>query len=257
MSLLSLPAATLGTPHIGSGGELKRVYTTHSQEIANELKRRILFRHYPPGHHLEETPLSREMGVSRTPVRAALISLLNTALVEYQPKRGYVVSEFTEKVILDAYEARASLEATACRRAAENGISAELANELKKKLKVGDRILASDQLSEETMESYRTMNLEFHQSIIDAVQNSWVARFVRETQEIPLLSQREILSHDHAVMRRSHDDHHRILDAILQRQPARAHALMHEHIYFAGRLSSGTSIGSTVHARSHLHIRTL
>ena len=72
------------------------------------------------------------------------------ALVEYQPKRGYIVSEFTEKAFLDAYEARASLEATACRRAAENGISAELADELKKKLKVGDRILASEQLSEES-----------------------------------------------------------------------------------------------------------
>lgn len=210
------------------------MYTTHSQRIADELKRRILSRHYPPGHHLEEIPLSREMGVSRTPVRAALTSLLNTGLVEYQPKRGYAVSEFTEKVILDAYEARANLEATACRKAAENGIGKELETELKKKLEVGDRVLASSDLSDEVMELYRTMNLEFHQAIINAAQNPWLARFVRETQEIPILSQRVILWHDHAVMLRSHDDHHRILDAIVQRQPLRAQALMQEHIYFAG-----------------------
>lgn len=210
------------------------MYITLSQKIANELKQRILSQHYPPGHHLEEIPLSNEMGVSRTPVRAALTSLLNTGLLEYQPKRGYLVSEFTEKVILDAYEARASLEATAARKAAENGISADLANELKRKLALGDRILASDELTDEVMEPYRTMNMEFHQAIIDAAQNSWIRRFVRETQEIPLLSQRVILWHDRAVMLRSHDDHHRLLDAIVQRQPARAQALMQEHIYFAG-----------------------
>jgi len=210
------------------------MYVTHSQKIANELKRRILSQHYPPGHRLEEIPLSQEMSVSRTPVRAALTSLLNTGLVEYQPKRGYVVSEFTDKVILGAWEARANLEAMACRKVAETGISVELANELRKKLEIGDRILASDELSEEVMEPYRVMNLEFHQSIIDAAQNSWIARFVRETQEIPMLSQRVIIWHDRAVMLRSHDDHHRILDAILRRQPERAQALMQEHIYFAG-----------------------
>lgn len=210
------------------------MYITLSQKVADELKTRILSQHYPPGHRLEEVPLSNEMGVSRTPVRAALTSLLNTGLLEYQPKRGYVVSEFTEKVILDAYEARASLEATACRKAAEAGISEELARALRKKLEIGDRVLASATLSEEVMEPYRSMNMEFHQTIIDAAQNSWIARFVRETQEIPLLSQRVILWHDRAVMLRSHDDHHRILDAIMQRQPARAQALMQEHIYFAG-----------------------
>jgi len=210
------------------------MYTTHSQKISNELKERILSQHYPSGHHLEEIPLSQEMGVSRTPIRAALTSLLNTGLVEYQPKRGYVVSAFTEKVIFDAYEARANLEALACRKAAEIGISAELANELRKKLEVAGRILASDELSEEVMEPYSVINLDFHQSIIDAAQNSWIARFIRETQEIPMLSQRVILFHDRAVMLRSHEDHHRILDAIVRRQSERAQALMREHVYFAG-----------------------
>lgn len=211
------------------------MYITLSQKIAEELKRRILSRHYAPGHHLEEVPLSTEMGVSRTPVRAALTSLLNTGLLEYLPKRGYIVSAFTEKVILDAYEARASLEATACRKAAETGIPAELASALRQKLEIGDRILASGTLTDESMEPYRSMNMQFHQAIIDAAQNSWIARFVTETQEIPLLSQRIILWHDRAVMLRSHDDHHRILEAIVQRQPARAQALMEEHIYFAGQ----------------------
>ena len=210
------------------------MYITLSQKITDKLRQRILSAHYAPGHRLEEIPLSQEWGVSRTPVRAALAALVNTGLLDYQPKRGYEVSHFNEKIILDAYEVRATLEGMACRKATENGLSKEQLTHLQRQLEIGDQILGSGLLAEAEIEPYQSMNVEFHQTIIDVADSSWISRFIRETHEIPLVSQRTILWHDHAVIFRSHDDHHRILDAIRLGQQTRADELMREHIYFAG-----------------------
>ena len=210
------------------------MYITLSQKITDKLRQRILSAHYAPGHRLEEIPLSQEWGVSRTPVRAALASLANTGLLDYQPKRGYVVSQFGEKILLDAYEARATLEGLACRKATENGLSKEHLTFLQRQLEIGDRILGTGRLPEDEIGPYQRMNVDFHQTIIEVANNSWISRFVRETHEIPLVSQRTMLWHDYAVICRSHDDHHRILDAIMLGQHARAEELMREHIYFAG-----------------------
>jgi len=211
------------------------MYITLSQKITNELRQRILAGYFPPGYHLEEIPLSKELGSSRTPVRAALTSLLNMGLLEYLPKRGYVIAQFDEKVICDAYEVRANLEGMACSKVAEMGLQPQQIAHLEQQLEIGDRLLASGKLADADVERYRLMNVEFHQGIIDAAKNSWIARFVKDCFEIPLVSQRTIVWHDNHVMIRSHDDHHRILDALVRHEPSRAEYLMREHISFAGR----------------------
>ena len=210
------------------------MYITLSQKITNELKQRILSGHYPAGYRLEEIPISKELGASRTPVRAALTALLNMGLLDYQAKRGYMITQFNEKAIQDAYEVRATLEGLACRKAAEAGLSEEQIAHLQGQIETGDRLLATGRLAAKDVEPYRCMNVEFHQNLVKAAANTWITRFVEDCHEIPLVSQRAIVWHDSAVMLRSHDDHHRILDAIIRRQPSRAEDLMREHIYYSG-----------------------
>ena len=78
------------------------------------------------------------------------------------------------------------------------------------------------------------MNVTFHNTILTLSENPWVQRLVAQTHTIPFVSDRLILWHDYGVILRSHDDHHRILDALSAGQPARAEDLMREHVYFAG-----------------------
>jgi DNA-binding GntR family transcriptional regulator len=81
------------------------------------IKQAILAGTFPPGAPLVETTLADWCGVSRTPIREALSRLENDGVVS-RTDRGMAVRERTPEEILDVYETRIALEATAARLAA-------------------------------------------------------------------------------------------------------------------------------------------
>ena len=83
---------------------------------------------------------------------------------------------------------------------------------------------------------YRAVNVAFHESIITAANNRWLSDFVRQTQNVPFASDRVFVWEEHDIIKRSHDDHHRILRAIVDRDGARAEGLMREHVLNAGEV---------------------
>lgn len=88
---------------------------TLAQDVTDTLRDAILHGQFKPGTRIEEIPLAEQMGVSRTPVRAALGTLVNEGLIDHQPKRGYVIRAFAIEDIVAAYEVRSVLEGLACR----------------------------------------------------------------------------------------------------------------------------------------------
>lgn len=187
-----------------------------------------------PGERLEEIPLAGKLGVSRTPVRAALATLGNEGLLEHQPKRGYTVRIYGYEEIIGAYEVRAVLEGLACRKAAQKGLGDEAAATLRASLASGDAILSCGELRPEDHEPYQQINITIHNTILDAAGNSWVSRFATQAQTTPFVSDRIMLWDDYDIIYRSHGDHHRIVDALIGRDAARAESLMREHVYYAG-----------------------
>src|SRR5207247_11200915 len=71
-----------------------------------------------PGQRLKEEELARELGISRTPVREALLMLQAEGLVDAAPNRGAVVRSHDADDLEDLYQLRALLEGYAARRAA-------------------------------------------------------------------------------------------------------------------------------------------
>src|SRR2546429_295825 len=71
-----------------------------------------------PGRRLKEEELARELGISRTPIREALLILQSEGLVEATPNRGATVRAHTVDDLDDLYQLRALLEGHAARRAA-------------------------------------------------------------------------------------------------------------------------------------------
>ena len=207
---------------------------TRSQDVTEILRDWILTGAVAAGERLEEVPLAERLGVSRTPVRAALTLLANEGLIDYLPKRGYLVRSFSADEVFAAYEVRAALEGLACRLAATSGIPDEAATTLRACVAEGDRYLDKGHLTEEDFRPYQAMNVTFHDTILRLSGNVWAERFVNQTHGIPFVSDRIILWHDYGVILRSHNDHHRIAEALINRQAARAEDLMREHVYFAG-----------------------
>ncbi|HHW31988.1 MAG TPA: GntR family transcriptional regulator [Clostridiaceae bacterium] len=86
----------------------------------------ILSGRYKPGDDLVETKLSKELGVSRTPIREALRKLELEGLVEYFPNKGVVVKGLSSQDIEDIYTIRMLIEGLAARWATEKITQKEL-----------------------------------------------------------------------------------------------------------------------------------
>jgi DNA-binding GntR family transcriptional regulator len=105
--------------------EVTRVqHKTLEERVYEELVRLIADATLEPGAQIDEQDLADGLGVSRTPVRAALARLVYEGLVVTVPYRGTFVRRFTAKEIDDLYEVRTTLEQVAVRRAAQR-INAE------------------------------------------------------------------------------------------------------------------------------------
>ncbi|SHJ74078.1 GntR family transcriptional regulator, vanillate catabolism transcriptional regulator [Roseomonas rosea] len=206
---------------------------TEGEEATAILRERVLNGDLAPGERLHQVPLALSLGVSRTPLREALVNLAQEGLLEYEANRGYTVRRFGMEDIQQAYAVRARLEGFACWLCATQGLPEAAAARLRACLEAGDRILAAGTLTPEGLPPYRAMNVEFHETLLACAENRFVRSFVHQTQNVPMASDRLFVWEDHAIIRRSHDDHHRILRAILAGQGERAEALMREHVTFA------------------------
>ena len=83
------------------------------------LKRMILSLELKPNEALSEKELALRFGISRTPVREALLRLADEKLIEIVPKSGTMVARIPAEILPEIIIARAALEAVAVRAAAE------------------------------------------------------------------------------------------------------------------------------------------
>src|SRR4051812_38882172 len=74
------------------------------------IKQRLLNNDYPPGSFLSERQLAEALGMSKTPVKAALERLESEGFISVSPQQGIVVRELSVHEIADQYEIRAALE---------------------------------------------------------------------------------------------------------------------------------------------------
>src|SRR5437868_9162498 len=108
-------------------GAVPRILHERAQLVRNAsaaatelIREAIVDGRLPPGQRLKEEELARELGISRTPVREALLILQAEGLVDAAPNRGAVVRSHDADDLEDLYQLRALLEGYAARRAATN-----------------------------------------------------------------------------------------------------------------------------------------
>jgi DNA-binding GntR family transcriptional regulator len=82
------------------------------------IRRRILDNEYPQGHQVLESELAAELGMSRTPIREALVRLEHENLVQLIPRHGMRVVPLSIDDLRDMYEVLTALELTAIERLA-------------------------------------------------------------------------------------------------------------------------------------------
>jgi len=228
-------AATRSEAEAGEGALSQ---TVHTQLRLREL---IMRGELAPGARITELPLVDRLGVSRTPIRAALIRLEQEGLLEAWPTGGYKVRRFSVADIEDAIEVRGTMEGLAARLAAERGVGAKLIERAHECVAGLDRVLAATNFDEIAFEAYVQGNEQFHALLAEMAGSPVVQRQLERVVSLPFASPNAFMSVQaatpdaHATLRLAQEQHHQVLDAIERREGARADALMREHARIARR----------------------
>ena len=194
--------------------------------VATELIREaIVDGRLAPGERLKEEELARELGISRTPVREALLVLQTEGLVDASPNRGAAVRAHDAEDLDDLYQLRALLEGYAARRAAGR-ISDETLAAL---FSSCDRFEA---LVEGDVPDLVKENVFFHNAILETAGSALAAQMVRKVIELPLVY-KSYIWYSPEQRRISAHYHWQITKALEARDAERAELVMKEHVFEA------------------------
>lgn len=206
------------------------------------LRELILGGELRPGERISELPLVERLGVSRTPVRTALVRLEEEGLLESLPSGGFVVSSFSERDVFDAIEIRGTLEGLAARLAAERGLAPARLLPLKDCLAEIDDLLATGFIEPEAAFSrYIALNARFHALLLELADSAPLVRQLDRIVAIPFASPSGFvlaqsgLPEARTILTIAQDQHHCVVEAIENREGARAETIMREHARLASR----------------------
>lgn len=193
---------------------------TLAEEAADKLRELILLERFPPGAQLREVEVSKALGISRTPLRAAIQLLAEEGLIKFSDtRRAFVADPTMEEIerdlmVLGALEGLAG--AQACIHAADN--------ELEEIQHLHQLILKGS----DPLESF-IADMDFHRRIVEVARNEtllefhhklnsrlWRARFVSSKRKTRRDSKRR--------------SHKTILNALLDRDQQAASEALTDHM---------------------------
>ncbi|MGE0801283.1 MAG: GntR family transcriptional regulator [Lautropia sp.] len=214
---------------------------THLQQVLGQLRELILRGGFAPASRLEEKLLAERLGVSRTPVRLALQSLAQEGLLIYRPHRGFQVRSFTTREVVDAIEIRGRLEAFACEALASRGIGEAAAERVRRNLDETRQLVAQPAHDVADVDAWVRLNDAFHWALIGESGVTLIDELIRRIGRVPMASAALVPTMGDNVatvfdyVAEAVRMHEYVFDAIVRREPGRAHNLMLEHVH-QGRL---------------------
>ncbi|WP_411033997.1 GntR family transcriptional regulator [Shinella sp. BYT-45] len=197
------------------------------QRLRDELENGIISHTFAPGERLDEMQLAKRFGVSRTPVREALMQLNAIGLVEIRPRRGAVVIDPGPHRVFEMFEVMAELEGMAGSLAARRLTDADRA-----------AILAAHEdcqrsSSADDTDAYYYDNERFHKAIYAASHSGFLNdqcvalhRRLQPYRRLQLRVRNRVAT--------SFAEHAGIVEAILAGDAERARTLLRQHVGIQG-----------------------
>ena len=193
------------------------------EQVTSTLEAEILTGKLAAGTALTEQSLSIRLGVSRTPIRAALHTLAEEGLINLVPNRGAVVVGVTREDLIDIYKIRMRLEGLASALASER-ISREDLATLRESVE-----LAEFYISKNDTEHLKELDTQFHAIIYRASGNRMLNKTLSELHR-NIISYRKMSLAVPGRLERSVGEHREILKAIEAGDAERADSLTCAHV---------------------------
>ncbi len=191
--------------------------------VFHKIREDILKGRYKQNEAMKELQISKELGVSRTPVREALRQLELEGLVTIIPNKGAVVSGINARDIADIYAIRSLIEGLSAQWAAEN-ITDEQIDELEEIV-----YLSEFHLSKGHIEQLYELDNKFHEMLYEA-SNSKILRHVLSDfhHYVQRVRRTSLSAKDRAE--KSISEHKAILEALRNKDGEQAKALTNVHV---------------------------
>jgi DNA-binding GntR family transcriptional regulator len=202
---------------------LKRSPRTSAEQIRQSLAGRIIKGDLAPGTPLDEQGLAAEFSVSRTPIREALRLLRSSGLVEQRPHSSAVVAKPDDATLAGMFEVMAYLEALCA------GLSAVMMSVGERQALSAHHARMAAMVRDGHMPAYVEANEAFHSMIYQGAHNSYLLEMTSATRQ-RLQPFRRAQFGTLGRLGRSHEEHSRVVDAILCGDRAGAEAAMRGHI---------------------------
>ncbi len=176
-----------------------------------------------PGEPLSEKEITEVYGVSRTPVREAILRLANEGLVDIFPQSGTFVARIPQRALPEAIVIRMALEEKAARLAAERATRSQvmglqaIVEQLREAAAAGNR------------EGFHQADEHFHAAIAEMAGYPGIWSLVQQVK-VQVDRYRRLTLPQEGRMLRVIEEHQAIVDAIAARDPDRAAAFVSAHL---------------------------
>ena len=186
------------------------------------LKENIVMLELEPGSRISENELASEIGVSRTPIREALIELSKSKIVKIYPQKGSYVSLIDWELVEEALFMRLTLEKAVVRLACQ-GIEEEKIQELEKNVKLQKFYIDNNEAGE-----LLELDNQFHKELFAITNKIHIYRLMSvmmlhfdrlRTLRTKAVDQRYVI-----------EDHLKILEAIRNKRPLEGEQVMERHL---------------------------
>lgn len=196
---------------------------TRSEWAYSQIRERILENIYEPGYQALEQEIAEQLGVSRTPMREALIRLSQEGLVELIPRRGFRVVPVVASDMKEIYDVLTSLESMAAELLAQRGPSEEELAEMEQATNDMESALERDDL-----EAWAAADERYHKSLIELCGNQRLAALTNTVRDQGRRA-RMVTLRLRPKPTASTQEHREVLDAIRKRDVVRAREMHYQH----------------------------
>lgn len=186
-----------------AGGKKSLVDVAYAQ-----IKRRILDNHYYPGYQALEQEVAEDLGMSRTPVREALIRLKHEGLVDLIPRRGMRVVPVVAEDMKEIYDVLTALESMAAELLAQRKPDADILEPM-----VSATLDMEKALAEDNLDAWADADERFHRALIDLCGNRRLANMANTVRDQGHRARMVTLRLREKPLA-SADEHHQLLKAI-------------------------------------------
>ena len=192
---------------------------------------------YPPGSFLSERQLARGLGMSKTPLKSALVRLEAEGFLRISPQQGIVVREPSVQEIVEIFDLREAVETFVVQRIAGR-LTPEQTAQLRTNVRDQDRAVKESRVADATR-----LDTEFHAMVCGFLGNREIAQTLARMREKLHIHILRNLTLQPDRMAASYREHAAIAAALIRGQGSRAAELVRTHLDYGRNLVLGRSSG--------------